>query len=197
MINYTLIEDTLTAIARDAVGKYLSTLNVANTPSVIITRPNIVKPKFPYITLSRLSTQTPNGWRYNEKVNEDCSVSITTLKTVQFQFTVFGSDGCTGATAHDIANELEGYFRLGSVMKKLCDESGASFDKVFPVTDASETTNASEQLESAFFTMTVNVYDEITHSPGTIDTICWEGTVNPADSDTPIVFTSEVTEEDN
>lgn len=192
MINYTLIEDTLTGIARDAVGKYLSILNVKGTPSVIVVRPNHVKPDYPYITLSRIDTRDTYGWRRNDVVNEDCTSTISTHKTIQFQFTVYGSDTCTGATAHDIANELEGFFRLEEVMNKLNNDSGASLDQTFPVTDASQITNASEQLEAAFFTFTVNTVDELNYSPGVFDTVCIEGSVYPIGSDNELTFTSEI-----
>lgn len=181
MIDIFKIEDALVRSAQEAVGEYLSLTGTEShsEPSVIIARPNITVPAFPYIVLSLLEVRDTYGINLREVV-EDGQPTYYINKTYHFQFTIKGSDSESPFTAAHIADKLRTYLRLPHITHRIFESSCVELQETFPVLDASEQVAAQDYVEAAFFTVTFAGWDTLTpkrpeDSVGVIDTIALNG----------------------
>jgi hypothetical protein len=196
MIDYNAITNQLVRTARDAVGTLLSRTGPAgDIPSVIKSRQNGVKPSYPYVMIDVIDTRPTDGWQTGETVNDDGTVSYTNNYTIQYQYTVYGTDDNTSTKAMGIAQQLEAYFRFPTARQQLFDASCASLERTFPIINGPTVIAAQEYLETAFFTFTVTITDTVTTpDPCFYDTIDLDGTLNRGDDDPdPLTFNINVT----
>ena len=196
MIDYNAITNQLVKTARDAVGTLLSRTGPANNiPSVIKSRQNGVKPDYPYVMIDVIDTRNTDGWETSQVVNDDGTLSSTNNYTIQYQYTVFGSNSQESTRAMGIAQQLEAHFRFIHVRQQLFDASCASLERTFPITNGPMVIAAQEYLEVAFFTFTVTIEDVITTpDPCFYDTIDLDGALKRGDDDPdPLTFNINVT----
>lgn len=174
MIDYRSIENELVRIARESIGKYLSTTESPKNiplPSILIERPIRSKPNYPYLTLDLLETRAADLMVHGIKLNPDESVSYTKSYTMLYQFTVYGTNSELRLKAHAIAQELETQFMLPSVRDGLQCNACVSLDETQPVENVPQRINAEEWLEVALFALVLTTYDDVSENSGVFDKI--------------------------
>ena len=186
-IDYENIRSTLVQIAAEAVGSDLSLINSAH-PAVIISRQDIPKPNYPYVVLDTLSTVQENGWKYDFYADVNDNIVYETNYHVLFEYRIFGGD----ATA--IANKLEGYFRLGRVLDRICSDTGGNLVNTLPI-DSLPQLLADKFVESAAFTFTLSITDTFvdTSVECVIEDVHLDGKLAVSEDDPdPLLFTIDV-----
>lgn len=200
MIDQNQIEKTFVIIAQEAVGNFLSSTGNENysEPSVIIARPNITVPAFPYIVLDTLDIRDTYGTKPRE-VLEDAELVYYINSTIQLQYTVNGTDPNTRTKALQIAQRLKTYLTLPSIQERICKETCAELQETFPVINASDQVAAQDYLEAAYFTFTISIWDKFQSNrqednTGVFDTINLDGALYRNDDDTaPLPIDVDVT----
>ena len=200
MIDQNQIETTFVKIAQEAVGNFLSTTgnDVHSEPSVIIARPNITVPAFPYIILDTLDIRDTYGTTPREVLENDQLVYYIN-STIQLQYTIKGTDPNTGTKALQIAQRLKTYLTLPSIQQRICKETCAELQETFPVINASDQVAAQDYLEASYFTFTLSIWDKFQSNltednSGVFDTIDLNGNLYRGNDDTnPIPIDVDVT----
>lgn len=188
MIDYNTITNNLVRVAVAGVGSLLSTTGSGanERPSVIQSRQGATKPDYPYIMVDTIDTTLTNGPLGSSGIDVDENNFYESIYTIQFQYTVYGTDKTTGAKAQSIAHQLESYFLIPRVRDDLCASTQATLEQTFKVIDAPQQISASQWLEVAFFTFTMTIVDRVTDdTSGTevFDTIHLDGDLFRDDDD--------------
>lgn len=189
------IELTFIKLARQAVGDLLSSL-APNRPSVIQSHQAGVIPDFPFIQLSVDGISHTDGYLLDEYIDEDGNTVYDTHYRVQLRYTVFGNNDAKDKSASNIAQELESYFRMGYVLAQITKETTGTLEATSGITPSPQRLST-EYVESAFFTLTMNVNDRhISSEDGYFDTIELGGKVKRGQDD-PDYFPFDLVETSN
>lgn len=155
-LDYDLVLDTFIQIARDSVGTELSSIGAVGfeIPAVIRSRQGGAKPDYPYIQIDILNTAKTSGWKLATGVDDGDIPWVDTHYKILMQYTVYGGN------ANSIAHDLEGYFRLESVLNKISTDTTGQLEDTFNVISLPSNL-ATDNLEVAAFNLTFNINDRL------------------------------------
>ena len=175
-INYDAIMDKFILLARDSVGSQLTQIGPVGSEfgAVIRARQGGPKPDFPYITIDVINTVQESGWLAVHYLDESENTVYETTKQLLLNYRVYGGN------AISIANDLEGYFRLNSVLGDVRSTTGGSVVETRDV-DQQPIELADKFLESSSFNIIFNITDTYSQpnlGEGVFDTVTLDGELN-------------------
>ena len=167
MINYREINKAFVHISREAIGDYLFRDGDLGekTPLIFAKRVKLATRGYPYLTIDKLGTTSTKGYLTEvSSINSPYQEVYKSQRTILYQLTVYGSNEEYQLRASDIVEHLEGYFRLPRILDKFEEMCGANVVTTFDVEEVPAKVNAREDLEAAYFNISICAEDILVES---------------------------------